>query len=127
MLTEQTNDELAALLASTDPAAMAKEFATKYEGRTIRYDGVIAAVNNHENYDTRFDILVPVGDDPEVATAGPNFQFRDVSVTFDLNLTGDNVPDTLGVGDKVRVTAEVVEYDERQDLLLLDPVETTLR
>lgn len=127
VLTADNSDELAALLASTDPAEIAMEFAAKYEGRTIRYDGVISAINNHESYDTRFDILVPVGDDPERASAGPNFQFGDVNLTFDLKLTGDNVLDTLGVGDKLGVTAEVVEYDERQDLLLLDPVETTFR
>lgn len=127
ILTAENNKDLAALLASTDPAELAKDFATKYEGRTIRYDGVIAAMNNHGNYETRFDVLVPVGDDPEQALAGPNFQFRDVNFTFDLKLTGDNVPDMLGVGDQLGVTAEVVEYDERQDLLLLDPVETTVR
>lgn len=84
-------------------------------------------MNNHEGYDTRFDILVSVGDDPETATKGPNVQFRDVNLSYDLHLTGDDIPDALGIGDKLRVTAEVVEYDEHQDLLLLDPVETRIR
>lgn len=127
VLTAQNNEDLAALLASTDPAELAQEFAQKYQGRAISYDGVIAAINNHDGDDTRFDILVPVGDDPEKATAGPNFQFRDVNLSYDLQLTGDDVPDSLGVGDKLGVTAQVAEYDDQQDLLLLDPVETTVR
>lgn len=127
VLTGENNEDFAALLASTDTAELAGAFAHKYQGRTVRYDGVIAAINNHDDAQTRYDILVPVGDDPEKATAGPNFQFRDVNLTFDLHLTGDNVPGTLAVGDKLAVTAEVVEYNDTQDLLLLDPVETRVR
>jgi hypothetical protein len=47
-------------------------------------------MNNHEGYTTRYDILITYGDYSEThSNGGPSFQFRDVNITSDLNLTGD--------------------------------------
>jgi Domain of unknown function (DUF4839)/PASTA domain len=126
VLTVKNNKELAALMASTDPSGKAQKFAAKYEGRTIKFDGTISAMNNHGDYDTRYDILVTAGNSAE-GTRGPNFQFRDVNLSYDLHLTGSNIPDTLGIGDKLGVTAQVTEYEEATDLFLIEPLSTRVR
>ncbi|WP_432995411.1 DUF4839 domain-containing protein [Dactylosporangium sp. CA-233914] len=48
-------------------------------------------------------------------------------MTSDLRLTGSNIPDTIGVGQKLRITAEVEGYAGYQDLFLLDPLSTEAR
>src|SRR4051812_41161594 len=63
ILTAENNAEFAALLALKDPAAPSVgEFAAKYRGRTIEFDGAITAMGHHGDYKTRYDILVGAGD-----------------------------------------------------------------
>lgn len=126
-LTAENNTDLAAVLKSTGDPEVLSDFATKHEGRQIQFDGVIVAMAPHENYDTRFNILIIPGDDEATETNSASFQFRDENITSDLNLTGPNVPEVLGVGDKLRVTATVDEYLSDLDLLVLEPVTTEVR
>ncbi|WBC15421.1 DUF4839 domain-containing protein [Micromonospora sp. WMMA1998] len=84
-------------------------------------------MNHHGDDKTRYDILVFAGDRIESGVTGPNFQFNDVNITSDLGLTGSNIPDTIGVGQKRRITAEVEGYTGDQDLFLLDPVSAEVR
>jgi hypothetical protein len=58
--------------------------------------------------------------------SGPNFQFRDVNYN-DLHLTGDNVPDTFGVGLNIHIIATVEEYSETSGLFQLKPVSIKMR
>ncbi|MGR6318851.1 DUF4839 domain-containing protein [Micromonospora soli] len=127
VLTVENNKDLAALLAAVEDYDLFQEFAVKYEGRTIKFDGIIAAMNHHGDYKTRYDILVLAGDSVGSGATGPNFQFRDVNITSDLRLTGSNIPETIGVGQKLRITAEVEGYAGNQDLFLLDPASTEVR
>ncbi|MFI8803901.1 DUF4839 domain-containing protein [Micromonospora chalcea] len=129
VLTVKNNKDLAALLTAVDDYDLFEDFATKYRGRTIKFDGVVAAMNHHGNYKTRYDILVFAGDSPGSKVTGPNFQFNDVNITSDLRLTGSNIPDAITVGQKLRITAEVEGYagPEHQDLFRLDPVSTEMR
>ncbi len=127
-LATEFQDELAAVLAAKDPDDPSiQEFADKYEGRTIEFDGYIAAMNLHGDYKTRYDILILAGDYSETTAVGPNFQFRDVSVILDLNLTGSNIPDTIGVGDNLHITAKIGEYEDSSGLFLLEPVSVEFR
>lgn len=125
-LTVANNKDLAALLATGDPSALGKEFVEKYEGRTIEFDGHIAHMMNHGTYKTRYDILVYAGDFNE-ASRGPSFRFTDVNIVSDLNLTGSNIPDTIGEGDNLHIVAKVAGYNTGGDLLLLDPISTEMR
>lgn len=127
VLTVKNSKDLAAVISAVEDFDRFKKFAAKYEDRTIEFDGTIAAIANHGNYNTRYDILVFAGNKIGSGVTGPNFQFRDVDVTSGLNLTGPNVPDTLGVGQKLHIAAQVADYDEDADLLLLDPVSTRVR
>ena len=128
ILTVENNAELAALLAIENPGFPAvREFAAKYRGRTIEFDGNIAYLNPHGSYTTRYDLLINAGDYSTSASAGPNFQFQDVNITNDLHLTGSNVPDTIGTGTNLRIVAEVGDYNPTQELFLLEPVRTEVR
>lgn len=103
-----------------------KEFAKKYAGRTIEFDGNIANLQKHGSYKTRFDYLISTGDYSTTTASGPLFQFSDVN-SYDLHLTGDNIPDTLGEGLNIHVTAIVGEYNETSGLFQLKPVSIKMR
>jgi hypothetical protein len=127
ILTAATSDDLAALLTEPDYCSDTIEsFASMYRGRTIEFDGNIAAMNNHGDYDTRFDILVLPGDFSESSAIGPTFQFRDVNI-FDLHLAGSNIPDSVGQGVNLHVIAQVGDYNSSNCLFFLDPVSTEVR
>ncbi|MGC3993055.1 MAG: DUF4839 domain-containing protein [Propionicimonas sp.] len=126
ILTVKNNKDLAALRKLGDYCDdKIAAFAETYRGRTIRFDGSIGAMSPHGDYRTRYDILLGFGDDG-TSTRGPSFQFRDVNTTSDLGFEGA-VPDTIRVGDNLRVTANVGEFVDEQCLLLLEPVSTELR
>ena len=122
-----TPPDLAALLAGHDCDDSVGSFAAKYRDRTIEFDGFLGAMAPHDGAQTRFDLLINAGDfDPNKAF-GPNFQFRDVNLVYDLHLTGTNVPDTLGIGQNLHVIAKVGEFDSFTCLFQLTPVATSVR
>ncbi|AGX06471.1 MULTISPECIES: DUF4839 domain-containing protein [Bacillus] len=128
ILTAENNEDLAAVLAVKNEAdPIIGEFAKKYAGRTIEFDGYIANMMLHGNKKTRYNILILAGDNGETTFSGPNFQFKDVNVTSDLNLTGSNIPDTLGQGQNLHITAKVKEYNESTGLFRLEPVSTEIK
>jgi hypothetical protein len=126
VLTADNSEEFAALLASDYCDETIAPFVAKYAGRTIEFDGSIANMANHGDYDTRYDILIAPGDKGPESTVGPAFKFEDVNV-FDLNLTGAKHPDSVGEGDRFRFVARVVNYDPNGCLLFLAPVSTAVR
>ncbi|WP_137876364.1 DUF4839 domain-containing protein [Rhodococcus sp. Q] len=124
VLTPENSPELAALLAGPDCGSDVAAFAAAHRGQTIAFPGNIGAMAPHGDAKTRYDILIVVGDFP--SATGPNFQFRDENTINDLHWTG-SVPDTIGVGTNLSVTAEVDRYEERSCLFLLEPVTTAVR
>ncbi|OCA82215.1 hypothetical protein A8F94_20080 [Bacillus sp. FJAT-27225] len=127
ILTVQNNEELAAVLAVKDPyEPIVGEFAEKYAGGTIEFNGNIADMMPHGNSTTRYDILIYAGDYSETNAIGPSFKFEDVSIS-DLNLTGSEIPDTIGAGQNLIITAVVEEYNESSGLFILEPVSTEIR
>ncbi|MFC7685777.1 DUF4839 domain-containing protein [Ureibacillus sp. GCM10028918] len=128
ILTVENNEDFAAVLAVKNEAdPIIGEFAKKYAGRTIEFDGYIANMMEHGNYKTRYNILILEGDYGGTTFSGPNFQFEDVNVVSDLNLFGSNIPDTIGMGQNLHITAVVEEYNENSGLFLLEPVSTEIR
>lgn len=120
-------DELATILKikdNFDPSIA--QFAFKYRGETIEFDANTAAVMPHDGFKTRFDYLIYAWDYSETSVSGPSFQFEDVNY-YDLNLVGDNVPDSFGVGLNIHVIAIVDEYDSNSGLFKLEPVEIRMR
>lgn len=128
VLTVENSAEFVTLLAVTDYCDPSiAEFAAKYEGRKIEFDGSITNMKNHEGYNTRYDILLGPGDDGPATTRGPAFKYEDVNM-FDLKFTGATAPSYVGEGDTFRFTGEVDEYDPvRGCQFFLNPVSTTAR
>lgn len=122
-LTVDNCPELASMLsnkAEIDPSY--SDFATKYKGRTIEFDGRIDYCTHYENYDTRFDYLVSSGDYDPDHQIGPSFKFENVSY-YDLH-TDMN---TVSVGWNVHIIAKVESFDANSGLFYLDPVSVTKR
>lgn len=127
IITPDNNSELAdILLIQNEFDPKIKEFAYKYAGEMIEFDAYTAAVSKNEDYDTRYNYLIYAGDYSESSVSGPSFQFHNVSY-YDLNLEGDNIPETFGVGLNIHVIAVVGEYNEMNGLFELDPVAITMR
>ena len=57
---------------------------------------------------------------------GPCFQIKDVNY-YNLHLTGDDIPDTLGVGQNIHIVAEVGEFSEKNGLFQIKPIKITIR
>ncbi|WP_196222063.1 DUF4839 domain-containing protein [Gordonia sp. 135] len=125
VLTPENSPEFATVLALTDSCSPdIAAFAAAHRGRTIEFSGSIAAMAPHGNAKTRYDILINAGD--AASAPGPAFQFRDENTLNDLHWVGP-VPDTIGVGTNLGITAEVDRYEDRSCLLLLEPVATAVR
>jgi hypothetical protein len=127
ILTAKNNEDLANLLAvkeTYDP--IISEFAKKYAGKTIEFNGNIALVTPHKNYKTRYDFLIYVGDYSKTSAIGPSFQFEDVNF-YDLHFTGSKIPEYAADGLNIHIIAKVVEYNEKQALFFLEPISTEIR
>lgn len=128
ILTVENSTDLAALLTGPSDGASVEQFAQTYAGRLIEFDGSIGAIAPHGDYNTRYDILVVFGDYSEThSSGGPSFQFRDVNTVSDLHYEGENIPDTIGVGQNVRIVARVGSFEPDSTLFLLEPVRTRFR
>lgn len=128
VLTVKNSEDLKALLEVRDPGdPYVSEFAEKYDDREIEFDACIVSILNHEDYDTRYDILIYVGDyEGEGFGYGPSFQFEDVGV-YDLGVDDLYLPDYISEGRNVHVVAKVDEYEESSQLFKLDHVSVTAR
>lgn len=127
VLTVYNNKDLADLLAvkdSLDPSV--SQFAKKYSGRTIEFNGNIANMIKHEDFKTRFDILIYAGDYSKATVMGPSFKFKDVNIS-DLHLTGSKTPEYIEEGQNLRIIARVEKYEETSGLFLLKPISTEIR
>ncbi|WLQ53735.1 DUF4839 domain-containing protein (plasmid) [Streptomyces poriferorum] len=127
VITPQNNPEFAALLKTPDSCDSGNpDFATKYKGKTVAFDGSIVHMAPHGDYDTRYDFLLGPGDKGRNTGIGPAFKYEDVNI-LDLKLTGRNTPATVRAGDKFRFVAQVGEFNTSQCLFFLDPVSTETR
>ena len=127
IITIDNNEEFVAVLNTKDPGdPIIKEFAVKYAGRTIEFDGNIAYMSYHGESTTRYDFLISPWDYSETSVSGPNFQFEDCNI-FDIKLNGDNIPDALKAGHNLHIVARIENYDETSQLFRLDPIYTEVR
>jgi hypothetical protein len=94
--------------------------------KTIEFDGNIANTTTYEDYKTRYDFLVYVGNYSKTSVSGPSFKFENVNF-YDLHFTGSNIPDSAQEGQNIHIIAKVVRYNQVQGLFFLEPVSTKLR
>lgn len=122
VLTVENCEELAVILElKNEFDERIQDFAAKYAGRTIEFDGNIAYINNHGSYKTRYDLLIYAGDYSETSISGPNFQFSDVGVR-DLGLSGLELPFFVRMGTNIHIVAEVEKFNDNSGLFMLDPI-----
>lgn len=122
ILTIQNCPDLEALLTMKgDLNDASTAFAEKYKGRTIEFEGCIAYLTNHADYNTRYDILLYGGDYDENSLLGPSFQFKDVGVS-NLGLSGLYLPDFVKTGSNISITAIIRDFDNSTWLFELKPV-----
>lgn len=126
ILTKENNTELAHILNDSSDIDSYKKFVEKYKGQKIEFDGNIANMQKYGNNKTRYNFLVYGGDYSETSTTGVGFHIQNKNVTYDLHLTGDNIPDTIGEGQNISIIAEIIGYADN-DLIIIDPVETRIR
>lgn len=119
-LTVENCEELANLLTN-DSSDVIKAFVEKYKDKTIEFDGHIASVSNHNDYKTRYDILMYAGDYVKESVKGPNFKFEDVN-TNDLGIDNLYLPAFVSAGSNVHIIAEVENYNDVSGVLNLDPI-----
>ena len=126
VLTAQNNADMAKLLKAGYADPFIGEFAIKYAGRIIQFDGYIAHIAPYENFKTRFDFLIYTGNNG--GSSGNALAFKVENVSYlELKLTGSNIPDTVRVGQNVRITAKVVEHKAASGIFFLTPVSTEIR
>ncbi|BAL88282.1 hypothetical protein AMIS_30620 [Actinoplanes missouriensis 431] len=126
VITSKNNKKFAALLKADSCDDANVDFAAEHQGETIAFNGSIVNMMPHGDYKTRYDLLLGPGSKGPQTTEGPAFKFEDVNVS-DLNLTGDNIPATVGEGDTFRFVAEVREFNPVQCSFYLDPISTEVR
>jgi len=123
-LTATTDAAFAAVLTEGDYCSdTIAQFADEHEGKVIEFDGSIVAMNNHDGYTTRYDILIAAGDYSETSQPGPAFQFSDVNTTSDLHWTNTNTTN----GSNLHLVAEIDGFDASACLLAIEPVATSFR
>lgn len=127
VLTIENNEDMVALFKVGDFDPFISEFAEKYSGRVIQFDGYIAHMMPHGDYETRFDILIYTGNYGESSGNALSFKFEDVNIVSDLKLTGSNIPEYISEGQNLRITAEVEGYEGSSGLFFLKPVSTEIR
>ncbi|MEV6209587.1 DUF4839 domain-containing protein [Kitasatospora sp. NPDC051914] len=126
VITPQNNPEFAALLKADSCDNVNLDFATRHKGQTVAFDGSIVNMAPHGGYNTRYDFLLGPGNKGPNTTVGPAFKYEDVNI-LDLKLSGKEIPDTVGAGDKFRFVAEVGEFKADQCVFFLKPVSTEIR
>ena len=93
-----------------------------YVMRKIAFSGVIS--NSWNIYDG----ILKDPEEGEVSVEITFFKEKAFLVNvFDLNLVGDNIPDSLATGMNIHIIAIVDEYDSNSGLFQLVPVETRMR
>lgn len=126
-LTVENCADLAALVALKDPCdPSVSKFAIKYSGQIIEFDGCVTAMQNHGDFDTRYDILINTGDFDINTMYGPNFRLTDVNA-FDMELDTFSLRDILNVGTNVHVVAEVEDYNSNTSIFELDVIKVEIR
>lgn len=119
ILTIENSSDLQDLLTSDDEEDFAA-FAGKYAGKTIEFDCSIDFLENHENYNTRYDFLLSSGDYSEEGQDGPTFKLEN------YNVSNEAFPDdSYAVGDSIHMVAKVEGF--KNGVFYLTPIKVTHR
>lgn len=104
------------------------DFVEKYNGQTIEFDGCITYITNHEDKNTRYDILLSGGDyiNEDTQNPGPIFKFRDEGVK-DLGIDEMYLPTFVSTGSNIHIVATIESINKDTGIIELDPIAITER
>lgn len=124
-ITVNNNSDFATLMQISDQtdATTIKNFVNSYIGTVVEFDGCVALMMKHENYNTRFDVAMVGGDYDDERVYGPLFAFEDVNY-YDMNVSGT---DTVAQGMNFRIAGEIKGFSSEGGYIILEPVSMTLR
>lgn len=122
-ITIENNRDFADLIkiSSTDSTSI-KKFVNAHIGDIIEFDGCIAFMMNHGNYNTRFDVAMMAGSYTGT-TSGPVFSFENVNY-YDMNVSGS---DEVSQGMHFRITGKILGYNSSGNYIILEPVSLKAR
>lgn len=129
ILTVSNCEDLVVLLSTRgDVDPKFSEFAEKYKGRIVEFDACITYIVNHDDYDTRYDLLLDGGDyiDDDTDNPGPTFKFGNVN-NYDMGIDAIFLPDFVSLRSNVRIQAMVVDFNADTGIFRLDPVKVEER
>ncbi|HEM5996805.1 TPA: DUF4839 domain-containing protein [Streptococcus suis] len=116
------NPDFAYILNNFDESKT-QEFVEKYKGQIVEFDGHVAYMNSHENYKTRFDFLLNVGDWEEGNYVGmmafENLAFHELKFVDET--------DTVSTGTNLHIKARIINAEKKGQLIYLEPVELRSR
>ncbi len=116
------NPDFAYILNNFDESKT-QEFVEKYKGQIVEFDGHVAYMHSHENYKTRFDFLLNVGDWEEGNYVGmmafENLAFHELKFVDET--------DTVSTGTNLHIKARIINAAKKGQLIYLEPVELRSR
>ena len=128
-LTVDNCEDLAAILATdAEWDSSYISFVNTHTGQTIEFDGCITYLVNHDDYKTRYDLLLSGGDyvDEDTQNPGPIFKFEDVN-TYNLGIVELSLPSYVRIGSNIHIVAKVDSINEDTGIIKLIPVLITER
>ena len=115
-ITADNNEEFAAVLSTKDEvSSVYKDFVEKYRGQIVEFDGHVSDVAPYKDYDTRFNVIVYIGDYRTDNFYGPRIKMENVGVTHDPEIENR-------INQNVRIAGKIIKYDEDTGLLWLSVV-----
>ena len=109
-ITVDNNAEFKQIMESTERwSAKVEDFAKKYDGRTIQFDG---------NSYTKFGIAIDAGDFNASELRGPHFYLDDVTME-EMNLSEDDKNSGISSGDNITITAIIDYYSVESESIYL--------
>lgn len=124
-ITIYNNEDFANLMQITDAtdSTTIKKFVDAHTEEVIEFDGCVALLMNHEEYTTRFDVLIAGCDYNAERVYGPFFAYENVSF-YNMKVSGTDVVDE---GMDFHFTAKIKKFNEAGSYIILEPIETKAR
>lgn len=131
-LTFENNSELAAIFKVKDPGdPIIQEFIKKYTGRTIEFDAYIFDIWNASYYNAFNGETVIDKNKYEIFPQGGNYEDMDPNVFYGPNMFMEvSTYKFKGIFEKylnIHIIAKVQGYEEKRQLLILEPTSITAR